>query len=52
MEVKLGDLYEFSFKLEYEICKELVNFFGNIDFLFRELNIDYYFIVFVYEYIE
>ena len=49
---KLGDLYEPSFKLEYETRKESANFLGNIDLSLRELNIDYYFIASAYEYIE
>ena len=52
MEAKLGDLYEPSFKLEYETRKESANFLGNIDLSLRELNIDYYFIASAYEYIE
>lgn len=40
MEAKLGDLYEPSFKLEYETRKESANFLGNIDLSLRELNID------------
>lgn len=52
MEAKLGDLYEPSFKLEYETRKESANFLGNIDLSLRELNIDYYFIASTYEYIE
>lgn len=52
MEAKLGDLYEPSFKLEYETRKESANFLGNIDLSLRNQNIDYYFIASAYEYIE
>ena len=52
MEAKLGDLYEPSFKLEYETRKESANFLSNIDLSLREQNIDYYFIASAYEYIE
>lgn len=52
MEAKLGDLYEPSFKLEYETRKKSATFLGNIDFSLRDQNIDYYFIASAYEYID
>lgn len=52
MEAKLGDLYEPSFKLEYETRKESASFLGNIDLSLKNQNIDYYFIASAYEYIE
>ena len=52
MEAKLGDLYEPSFKLEYETRKESANFLGNIDLSLKEQNIDYYFIASAYKYID
>lgn len=52
MEAKLGDLYEPSFKLEYETRKESAYFLGNIDFSLKDQNIDYYFIASAYKYID
>ena len=52
MEAKLGDLYEPSFKLEYETRKESASFLENIDLSLRNQNIDYYFIASAYEYID
>lgn len=52
MEAKLGDLYEPSFKLEYETRKKSATFLGNIDLSLRDQNIDYYFITSAYEYID
>lgn len=52
MELKLGDLYEPSFKLEYETRKESARFLENIDFTLRNKNIDYHFIVAAFECID
>ena len=52
MEAKLGDLYEPSFKLEYETRKESANFLEDIDLSLSEQNIDYYFIASAYKYID
>lgn len=52
MESKLGDLYEPSFKLEYETRKESAHFLTNLDFSLRDKNIDYHFIAAAFEYID
>ncbi len=51
MESKLGDLYEPSFKLEYETREKSAYFLKNIDFTRRNENIDYHFIADAFEYI-
>lgn len=52
MEAKLGDLYEPSFKLEYETRSESARFLENIDPALRNQNIDFHFIASAYEYID
>lgn len=52
MESKLGDLYEPSFKLEYETRKESAHFLTDIDLSLRNKNIDYHFIADAFEYID
>ncbi|MDE7474126.1 MAG: DUF262 domain-containing protein [Duncaniella sp.] len=53
MEVTLNsDLYEPSFKLEYETRKESAKFLESIDSALKNQNIDFYFIASAYEYIN
>lgn len=52
MESRLGDLYEPSFRLEYETRKESAEFLSHIDLSLRNKNIDYHFIANAFEYIN
>lgn len=52
MESKLGDLYEPSFKLEYETRNESARFLTDLDFSLRDKNIDFHFIADAFEYID